>query len=111
MIVLKLDPLAFNSLMEACIEIDESKFLSILRRSQNNIIELDKKEIPVAIDYLTKIEDHLSNKFPHYDDEEAMYNECDENGYFNGLETYRHPLVYELAAVLGDDFLTRYVKK
>lgn len=109
MIRLHLEPVVLGSLIEACVEIGDRDFLAILNRQQDGTLEVPESEMPVVMGYLQAIEQHLADKYPHYDEEDPLYSEEDEDAYFDGLETYRHPLVYELANKLGDDFLDRWV--
>lgn len=105
---LRFDPVVLGSAIEACVELGQHPLLAILNRQVDDTIEIREEEIPVFLDYFDRIEAHYATKYPHHDEEDPAYDEDHEDGYQDGLETYRHPVVYALADVLGDDFLERY---
>ncbi len=108
MITLRLEPIVLGSLIEACVEIGDRDFLAVLNRHQCGVIRLADSEMTFVMRYLIAIEQYLGDRFPHHNDDDPLYSEEHEDGYFDGLEIYRHPLAYALAKILGDDFLDRF---
>ena len=65
-------------------------------------------DLDILRDYVRRVEDHLREKYPGYDEEEEGYNPEDEDAYFDTIEGWRNKLVSKVAVVLGNDFLEGY---
>ena len=96
------------ALREGCAALGGHPLAALLDQGGGRRIILDERALDVVRDYVRRVEDHLKEKFPGYDDEEEGYSPEDEDAYFDTLEAWRNKLVYKVAHVAGDDFLEGY---
>lgn len=96
------------ALRAACAALGGHPLTDLLDAQGGRRVLLDENALAILRDYVRRVEDHLKEKYPGYDDGEPGYSEADEDAYFDTLEAWRNKLVYKVAGVAGNDFLEGY---
>ena len=93
------------ALREACIALGGHPLQRILGRIQDEVVDITDSDLHIIRDYVRRMEDYLTNKYPGHDADEPGYSERDEDLYLEETAAYRDKLVFMVADAVGVGFL------